>query len=377
MVEGLVDGLVIEPRPYQVEAVEEAIRFFSTPSGRPLRSVLIEFATGSGKTIMGLLVARHFQRTEGTTVGWVAMRRYLLAQVEGENRLKGFNLDLRIISMFDKSPPRVDFLVIDEAQHDGAASMATLTAKVNPRFILGLSATPYRSDGVALCFEKVIRRVTINNLIQAGHLSRYHHYTVPRHDPETIAETFLREPDRWGQSLVFFHRMEQCLDCQVCLERGGIRSEVVTSSSDRERQIRDFVARRVQVLLSMIVLTEGFDCPELQTVFVRPSVRCPTLQMAGRVFRKHPSLEVKQVVQCRDTRYPLPRAVIPDEQFIWSPDGWRALKGNRDLEAITRRTLAAVVKAEAPLPRLLVRNRHGSEMWWRRAARQEAREDSS
>src|SRR3712207_7511958 len=48
------------------------------------------------------------------------------------------------ISMFDKRPPQVDLLVIDEAQHDGALSMANLHSCIKPRKILGLSATPFR-----------------------------------------------------------------------------------------------------------------------------------------------------------------------------------------------------------------------------------------
>ena len=52
-----------------------------------------------------------------------------------------------------------------------------------------------------------------------------------------------------------------------------------------------------------MVLTEGFDDPTLQTVWVRPSGRGPTIQMAGRVLRKCGDM-VKQIVQCRETRHP-------------------------------------------------------------------------
>ena len=52
-----------------------------------------------------------------------------------------------------------------------------------------------------------------------------------------------------------------------------------------------------------MVLTEGFDDPSLRTVWVRPSGKGPTIQMAGRVLRKFGDT-VKQVVQCRQTRHP-------------------------------------------------------------------------
>ena len=80
----------------------------------------------------------------------------LLAQAAADNA-RGFGVeDLRLISMFDKRPPRVDLLVIDEAQHDGALSMANLHSFIKPKKILGLSATPFRGDRFKLCFEKSI-----------------------------------------------------------------------------------------------------------------------------------------------------------------------------------------------------------------------------
>ena len=55
----------------------------------------------------------------------------------------------------------------------------------------------------------------------------------------------------------------------------------MTAKSDRERQIADFSAGRVSVMISMIILAEGFDCPALQTVFCRPSGRLCTVRDGG------------------------------------------------------------------------------------------------
>ena len=70
------------------------------------------------------------------------MRRNLLAQAAEKNRRRRFGIDLRLISMFDKSPPEADLLVVDEAQHDAALSMANLHSMIQPKKILGLSARP-------------------------------------------------------------------------------------------------------------------------------------------------------------------------------------------------------------------------------------------
>src|SRR5688500_3875976 len=179
-----------QPRPYQQRIACKAIDYFTGVAldrqGRPegeISSVLIESPTGSGKTVMGLAIARWMQRNLGMTVGWAARRRNLLAQAASENA-RGFGVeDLRLISMFDKRPPRVDLLVIDEAQHDGALSMANLHSFIKPKKILGLSATPFRGDRFKLCFEKSIRDAGIHSLIQDGYLSPYHHYTIPQYAP--------------------------------------------------------------------------------------------------------------------------------------------------------------------------------------------------
>jgi hypothetical protein len=72
------------------------------------------------------------RRVWGYRVGWVAMRRNLLRQADAENHNKQFNLELELISMFDKCPPAVDLLVVDEAQHDAAQSMCDIHALIRP-----------------------------------------------------------------------------------------------------------------------------------------------------------------------------------------------------------------------------------------------------
>ena len=369
-----------DARPYQARIVRRAVDLFTGTAvdrhGQPepaVGSVLVESPTGSGKTIMGLAVAAHLQRHHGMRVGWAAMRRNLLAQAAAENA-RGFGVDLKLISMFDKRPPPVDLLVIDEAQHDGALSMANLHSFIKPKKILGLSATPFRSDRFKLCFERSIHDAGIHELIGAGFLSRYHHYTIPRYAPADVADVYAREPERWGQSLVFFHTLAECRACHADLADRGVRAELVTAQSDRDRQIADFAAGRVPVMINMLILSEGFDCPSLRTVFCRPSGRLCTTQMAGRALRLHPDVPVKNVVQCAATRHPFPRTAPPAEQYRWTDGGgvaggggWRSLAVNGQIEAMTRRMQTLVAASRSDLPALLTqkqvgtRRRHGHD----------------
>ena len=62
--------------------------------------------------MIGLLVAKWAQERLGMRVAWTAMRRNLLAQVQRENDQRGFGIDLATVSMFDRSPPRADLLIV-------------------------------------------------------------------------------------------------------------------------------------------------------------------------------------------------------------------------------------------------------------------------
>jgi superfamily II DNA or RNA helicase len=346
-----MNTLTLEPRPYQQRIIGKALDFFCE---KGLRSVLIDSPTGSGKTVMALAIAREMQQRLGVRVGWVAMRRYLLAQAAEENRSKGMGVNATFLSMFDKDPPTgLDLLVVDEAQHDAAGSMAHLHNVIQPRFILGLSATPFRADKVKLCFDTVIKDAGIAPLIQDGYLSAFHHYTLQHYTPAAVAAAYAREPKRWGKSILYFHTLEQCYDAKTALTARGTRCDVVTGSSDRDAQLDAFRGGRLDVLINCVVLGEGFDCPELKTVFCRPSCRGVTVQMCGRVLRKHPALPVKQIVQCQKTRWPFTRTAAAALQYVWKDDDWRSLQVNARINDINCTVLKALARIEVQLPRLL------------------------
>ncbi|QDU95234.1 DEAD/DEAH box helicase [Lignipirellula cremea] len=369
---GLLDGVSVDARPYQLRIASNAVRMFrgehrnrAGELAPPAASVMIESPTGSGKTVMGLTVARRLQQEFGYSIGWVAMRRNLLSQAMEENARRGFDVEMTPISMFDKTPPAVDMLVVDEAQHDAAMSMANLHSMIKPKKVLGLTATPFRGDRIKLCFDQVITDIGIHQLIQDGYLSRYHHYTIPEYTPSSVAQTYLRDPQRWGKSLLFFHRLDQCRECAAELAAAGVQADVVTASSNRERQLGDFLAGKTNVLINMSILTEGFDCPALQTVFCRPSGKSCTIQMAGRVFRQHADLPVKQVVQCKKTTHPMIKTAMADEQYVWLDDTWRTLRLNARIAEISYNARRMIANAQVNLPKIVAAHR-SRPLPWRR-----------
>lgn len=350
-VTALIKRTNIEARPYQERIVNKTYNLFTE---KKLRSVLIESPTGAGKSIMALLIAKAVYEELGFKIGWVAMRRFLLAQAKRENKAKGFNLPLTFISMFDKNPPKdLDMLIVDEAQHDVTGSMGHIHAIIEPKYILGLSATPYRVDRVKLCFDGVIKDAGIPSLIQDGYLSPYHHYTIPNWNVEDVALRYLKEKDRWGKSILYFHRLDQCFAAQKLLLEAGTRVSVAYGGSDIDQQIEDFVSNKLEVMISCMKLTEGLDIPELKTVFVRPSCKGVTIQMCGRVLRKHPDIPFKQIVQCEKTPYPFQKTALAALQHVLVDDAWRTLEVNPELDNVNRRTVRALAGIKVEMPNFI------------------------
>jgi superfamily II DNA or RNA helicase len=364
----VVTGTTLEPRPYQKRIVQQAVGMFAGrhvningQTERAAKSVLIESPTGSGKTSMGLMTARGLQEEHPELqVAWVAMRKNLLAQAERENLSKQIGVrDIQFVSMFSKNPAGLFdrskplLVVSDEGHHDAAGSMANIHCSLKPEFVLGLSATPFRCDDLKLCFEKVIKDAGIHRLIADGYLSTFDHFTIPDWTVDTVAKHFLADVDKWGKSIFYFLDLEQCHRLNRLLLDAGIRSDVVTGSSDVESQAEAFASGRLQVLVNCMKLTEGFDCPDLKTVWVRDGSRGPTMQMAGRVLRRHKDLPIKQIVQSKLTKYPFLRVANARYQFLWESQGWKSLTLNENLDGINNAARMAIATSVVILPQFL------------------------
>ena len=365
----IVEKTLLQPRPYQYRIVTKVVDMYQ---GRHVgangqvknasKSVMIESPTGSGKTSMALLAAKALQsEIPELVVGWVAMRRNLLQQAEAENRDKEINVEnIQFISMFENKPKlveqRVDkklLLIVDESQHDAASSMTHLHNILKPDFVLGMTATPFRTDRVKLCFDSVVTDIGIHQLIQSGYLSKFHHYTIDQFNVDTVATHYISERQRWGKSIFYFLTHDECESLAMKLRSADVTCEVVTGSSDVESQLAAFRNGNVQCLINCMKLTDGCNDPSLRTAWVRDSSRGPTIQMAGRAFRKFEGVEYKQVVQSKNTDWPIIRTAIPDEQYQWSVDSWRMLKINPAIEQITQNCRMAIASMDVKLPPML------------------------
>ena len=334
-----------ENRPYQQEAIKEGVAAFTE---RGHNSVLLESPVGSGKTYMALEMIHRLQQHLGHTlkVGWVAPRRHLLQQMMEANRdLYGDRI--RPVSLFEKAPPEVDLVVLDEAHHEATQSCVLLYEKMRAKWTIGLSATPMRTDRMKLSFQETVRTCSIGRLVREGHLSQFNTYVIPNYGVDTVADFYLADPLRWGKSLVFFSTIAECVAFRERLAAVGIGCEVVTSDSDKESQIEAFASGRVQVVANVAMLTEGFDQPDVASIFARDASRLPTIQMCGRGLRRAPGKVACNIVQSANTNYLFERVAHPRNAFRWQQGRWLALTdGTEAIEQTLKETLRRISARE-------------------------------
>jgi superfamily II DNA or RNA helicase len=146
---------------------------------------------------------------------------------------------------------------------------------------------------------------------------------------------------------MFFINREECEEAMGYLIAAGVKCDLVTGDTDREEQLDRFENGDTEVLVNMFVLTEGFDFPALQTVWVRDSGELPTIQMAGRVLRPHEDIPVANIVQSVKTRWPFTRtANIAKSQNLWHNESWRYVGRSKIVDEVACQTIKKLAQTE-------------------------------
>lgn len=356
----MAEKFIFEQRDYQAKAVDAALTHYQ----RGVDSVLIESPVGSGKTIMGLMTIQALQKQNpDLRVNWVASRRHILEQTDRVN-LEYFHCNITPVSVFDSNPPPADLVVLDEAHHEATQSCLNMYEKTGNQLTLGLSATPLRTDKMRLSFQQTVRTCSIQTLINRGVLSPYHSYKLPHWNVELAARVYCAQPERWGKTLVFFKTLAECRAFAELLNASGITCEVVSSNSRRDAQLDMFANGDLQVIANVSVLSEGFDLPDLQSVFMRDGSRLPVIQMAGRGLRKAPGKKCCNIVQSEQSPFQIEKIALPDESFKLVRDVWLACSDRTAAieEALMRSVELLDKRAKKSLPLYITEAPHKTQV---------------
>lgn len=196
-----------------------------------------------------------------------------------------------------------DYLVIDEFHHAAASTYRKAITSCRPKFLLGLTATPFRGDRqdiYQLCNDNVLASFELRTGIDAGILSPYHYFgcfddvdyssikqngrhydvrdleralVIPQRDRAVIAKWKELAEDK--STIAFCCSHEHARRASTAFNRAGIGSEVYissTSSRDRLRLLQDLANGRIKILCAVDVLNEGADIPFVECLlFLRPT----------------------------------------------------------------------------------------------------------
>jgi superfamily II DNA or RNA helicase/diadenosine tetraphosphate (Ap4A) HIT family hydrolase len=298
---------------------------------------LVILATGLGKT---WLAAFDSGRTEFRRILFVAHREEILNQAIETfrrvrpnariGRLSGEHRDLQAEILFAsvQTLGRVnhlsrfqrrefDYIVIDEFHHAAAGTYRRIIDHFQPKFLLGLTATPERTDGadlLGLCQENLVFEAGIHEGIGSGHLCPFHYFGIPdevdyrnipwrnaQFDVEELTAAVATER-RAKNALDQFRRLGGRRCIAFCCSQThadfmsdffvlhGVRAVAVHSgpkSAPRATSLRRLDAGEIEVIFAVDMFNEGVDVPGIDTVLMlRPTESTIIwMQQLGRGLR--------------------------------------------------------------------------------------------
>ena len=322
------------PEPHGIQ--KEALAALEKTRAAGNRAGLVVLATGLGKTWLSAFDSASFGR-----VLFVAHREEILRQALATFRRIRPEARLGLYSGAEKQPDadvlfasvqtlgRVrhlerfaedafEYIIMDEFHHAAAATYRRLIDHFEPKFLLGLTATPERTDGadlLALCGENLVYRCDLVDGVNQELLSPFRYFGIPddvdftnipwrsgRFDPEALDNAVSTEKraqnahGQWqqhgGSRTLGFCVSQRHADYMAdFFSRQGVKSAAVHSgptAASRTESLEALEAGELQIVFSVDMFNEGVDVPHIDTIMMlRPTEsRILWLQQFGRGLRR-------------------------------------------------------------------------------------------
>ena len=335
------------PKPFQQSLLEQLDMERTSGYHRNL----IVAATGTGKTVMAAIDYRKLRQSMNSDTGrasllFVAHRKEILHQ-----SLNTFRLALRSASFgelwVDGEKPaqwthvfasiqsinagelqalpqdHFDVVIIDEFHHAEAKSYKSLLDWIQPKELLGLTATPERTDGVNVAdiFEgRIAAELRLWDALEQQYLSPFHYFGIA--DGTDLSDVswvkggyhtkeltnLYTANDAWlgrvlqavkdkvtdastMRALGFCVSVDHANFMANRFQMAGLNAVAITGTTRREDRAAAIERLRfgsIQVIFAVDVFNEGVDIPEVDTVlFLRPTESATIfLQQLGRGLRR-------------------------------------------------------------------------------------------
>lgn len=316
-------------RPYQIDAIYKLRESFKKGNKR----VVLVSPTGSGKTVIASAIVELATMKNSGKVLFIAHRREIIDQTSkkldevgihhgvmmGDDGRYDPSAPVQVASiqtLIRRDPPPADIIIIDECHLSLAKSYIDTIKKYEDSFVLGLTATPWRTDGkgMGILYEDMVVVSQVQDLVRKGFLVNPEFYAPARPDLSTarikygdyVAKDLARImnkshlvgdiTDHWKKlayglcTVVFASSRDHSKSIVRHFTADGISAEHIdhkTPKHERNAVLDRLKSGETKVVSNVGLLTEGWDLPELQCIVIARPTMSETLylQMVGRVMR--------------------------------------------------------------------------------------------
>ena len=222
-----------------------------------------------------------------------------------------------------------DYIVIDETHRAGAQSYKTILDYFKPGFLLGMTATPERTDGTNI-FElfdyNLAYEIRLHRALDEGMLSSFHYYGVTdiTVNNEVVDEYsdfnkltsnervnhILAKSEFYGtdsgeiRGLVFCSNNKVSLQLAEAFNQKGYKAIALSGASSEEarleaiKRLESTGSDKIDYIFTVDIFNEGIDIPSVnQIIMLRPTQSAIVfVQQLGRGLRKTDGKEYLTVI---------------------------------------------------------------------------------